>query len=326
MNIDMNTLVIACFGLLMLVQIIKKANTAMKSRLDRGNLVKIHESTSYQRLTKLQPDKNGRPSRRSLMKRPTELPAVVITFNGDLQAKGHEIFGQLADEVIENKDGISEVVVCVTSPGGSVPPYGLLYAHMERIRNSGLSLTSCVDTFGASGGYMMVAPSTKIVASPLAIIASIGVVIQVLNYNKLLTAIGITPIIATAGDHKRTLTATGKVTKDHVKITKAKLAAFHRIFIAMVQKHRPQVDISVCDGDSWTALESVEKGLGLVDELMTSREYIGKLNRKCDVVFLSVSTNFGSVAANFVGSFVAKLGTSLVDRIVAKVTSNGLDF
>ncbi len=335
MTLDMNTIMMISFALLLLIPFVKQAKLAIKAKRDRGNLVKIHEGTSYERLMKLQPDKKGRPSRRSLWKRPAELPAVVITFDGNIQAKGHELFGQLADEVIENKASIAEVVVRVTSPGGSVPPYGLLYAHMERMRNSGISLTSAVDTFGASGGYMMVAPSTKIVASPLAIIASIGVVMQMLNFNKLLTAMHITPIIVTAGDHKRTLTPTGEVTDEHIEFTKTKLAVFHRIFIAMVQKYRPQVDISVCDGDSWSALESVQKNMGLVDELMTSREYIGNLNKERDVVFLSAkSVKFGTpfgnyregIFANFVASVMTKLGTSLVDRIVAKLTSNGLDF
>lgn len=325
--IDSNTLMMVILTILFVVMpIAKKLINALKTRRERGQLCQIHEGTGYRRLKKINFRTKGPnvlvPYRGGSKRGDIELPAVVISFDGDLHAKGHELFAQLADEVIENRPFIHEVVVRVTSPGGSVPPYGLLYAHMERIRESGVALTACVDTFGASGGYLTVAPATKIVASPLAMIGSIGVVSHLLNYHRFLQKLGIDSITVTAGDRKRSITATDPVTDEAKEFTKAKLAEFHRIFIAAVRKYRPQVDVRLCDGDAWSAQETVEKNFGLVDELKTSAQYLSELNKERDLVFLSAkSTTWATPFFNF----TTRIAAGLADRVIAKLTGAGFE-
>lgn len=45
-------------------------------------------------------------------------------------------------------------------------------------------------------------------------------------------------------------------------------------------------------GDHWTAKESQELGLGLVDELMTSSDYLLKSNRLKDLIEISHKKKF----------------------------------
>ena len=46
-----------------------------------------------------------------------------------------------------------------------------------------------------------------------------------------------------------------------------------------------------CAGDHWTAQESVAEGLGLVDEIGTSSDYLFKINQEQDLVYLSGKSN-----------------------------------
>lgn len=311
------TMMVIALILFTLLPMLKKALAAVKAKLEQGELSKIHETTSYSRRTRKLKGSGGRTTRRSLFKKADEKPAAVITFDGNLQAEGHDLFGQLADEVVENAQTLSEVVVCINSPGGSVPPYGLMYAHMERMRKTGLPLTACIDQFGASGGYLTVAPATKIVASPLSMIGSIGVAAHVLNYSGLLEFLGIESVMLAAGKHKRMLTATEPVTAEGKEFTTKKLEVIHRIFINAVRKHRPGVDEAICDGDSWSAQECVEREFGLVDELASSIEYLSALNHERDLVYLSAKkSKFATPFFNF----TTGIAMSIVDRVIARLS------
>ena len=72
------------------------------------------------------------------------------------------------------------------SGGGTVIGYGLAAAQLSRLKDSKIKLTVCIDKVAASGGYMMACIADKIIASPFALIGSIGVIGAVPNFNKLL--------------------------------------------------------------------------------------------------------------------------------------------
>ena len=58
---------------------------------------------------------------------------------------------------------------------------GLAAAQLLRLKERGLHLTVCVEQVAASGGYMMACVADKIVASPFAVLGSIGVLTQIPN-------------------------------------------------------------------------------------------------------------------------------------------------
>jgi len=78
----------------------------------------------------------------------------------------------------------------VKSGGGTVTGYGLAAAQLIRIKDSGLFLTVCVDEVAASGGYMCACVADCVVASPFAVLGSIGVVATMLNYTDLMGKAG----------------------------------------------------------------------------------------------------------------------------------------
>lgn len=243
----------------------------------------------------------------------TEKPVAVLRFDGDTMATGRKIFSRLVDEVIVNKDKFGGVVVVVNSPGGGVSVYGHMYSEMLRIKNAGLYLRVCVDNVAASGGYLMSLPADCIQAAPLSTVGSIGVVAEFLNFHEFLTAIGVKPMTMTAGERKRTLTPFGEPTPEKEAAFTAQLVAIHKQFKALVQKHRPNAKMDlVGEGDHWTAQETVELGLGLVDEIGTSSDYLLKLNMDVNLVFISEK------ASPFQGGLL-KLVTGSIDHVMARI-------
>lgn len=219
-------------------------------------------------------------------------PFAVIKFTGDVAATGRQGIARLIDEVIVNKAKLAGCVVVVGSPGGGVAEYGQLYAEMERLRNADIYLVVCVDTYAASGGYLMSLPANKIVAAPFASLGSIGVVAEFLNFHDFLVALGVTPLTLTAGDKKRSITQFGAVTDEGKQHFLAQLTAIHDQFKAVVSKYRKDVDVEkVCNGDHWTAQQAYDEKLGLVDEINTSQGFLLKLNLEHNLVYLSERYN-----------------------------------
>ena len=67
----------------------------------------------------------------------------------------------------------------------------LAAAQLMRIKEMGLRLTICVEQVAASGGYMMACCADEIIASPFAVIGSIGVISEQPNVYERLKREGI---------------------------------------------------------------------------------------------------------------------------------------
>lgn len=207
----------------------------------------------------------------------------VLSFDGDIKASAVDCFRESVTAVLSMADPErDEIVVKLESPGGMVHSYGLAAAQLDRIRKKGVKLTACVDKVAASGGYMMACVADKIVASPFAIMGSIGVVAQLPNFHKVLKKNDIDFEILTAGKYKRTLTIFGENTEEGREKFKADLEDTHELFKSYVAERRPMVDIeSVANGDIWFGIRALE--VSLVDELQTSDEYITEACQRADV-------------------------------------------
>lgn len=207
----------------------------------------------------------------------------VINFNGDIRASATENLRQEITAIlsIANKDK-DEVVVNLESPGGMVHGYGLAASQLARLRDHQLPLTICVDKVAASGGYMMACLANTIIAAPFAVIGSIGVVAQLPNFHRLLDKWDIDYEVLTAGEYKRTLTMFGKNTDAGREKFIADLEDTHNLFKEFVTDYRPQLDIEkVATGEHWYGKQAL--GLGLVDKLMTSDEYLVSLSKTADI-------------------------------------------
>lgn len=92
-----------------------------------------------------------------------------------------------------------EVLLVLQTGGGTVTGYGLAAAQLLRLKQAGLHLTVAVEQVAASGGYMMACIADRIVASPFAVLGSIGVISDIPNVYERLKEEGIEFQTVTAG-------------------------------------------------------------------------------------------------------------------------------
>jgi serine protease SohB len=206
----------------------------------------------------------------------------VLDFDGDIKASAVSSLRQEITAVLSLAEKKDEVVVRLESGGGMVHAYGLASSQLQRIKDREIALTICVDKVAASGGYMMACLASKLLAAPFAIIGSIGVVAQIPNFHRLLKKNDIDFEMITAGEHKRTLTMFGENTDQGREKFAEDIEDVHVLFKEFVTTHRPQLNIEeVATGEIWFGQRALSKLL--VDELMTSDEYISNACEKSDV-------------------------------------------
>lgn len=207
----------------------------------------------------------------------------VLDFDGDIKASDTDPLRRAITAVLSIADPEKdEVVIRLESGGGLVHSYGLAAAQLDRIRSKGVRLTACVDKVAASGGYMMACVADRIVASPFAILGSIGVVAQLPNFHRFLKKNDVDFEVLTAGEHKRTMTIFGENTDKGRQKFLEDLEDTHGLFKEYVSERRPDLDIAaVANGDIWFGKRALE--VKLIDEIKTSDEYLIEACDRADV-------------------------------------------
>jgi len=191
-----------------------------------------------------------------------------MDFPGDVSASQVENLREEVTAVIRSAKPGDEALLILQSGGGTVTGYGLAAAQLCRLKDRGIELTIAVEQVAASGGYMMCCVADKIVASPFAVLGSIGVISDMPNVYERLKREGVEFQTVTAGKFKRTLTPTKKPTKEDLEKNKQDLEGILDLFKKFVHQNRPSLDIdSVATGETWFGDDALDKGL--CDEIKT---------------------------------------------------------
>jgi serine protease SohB len=197
----------------------------------------------------------------------------LLDFKGDIRASAFIALREEISAILQVAKLGDAVLLRLESPGGMVNRYGLAAAQLLRLRDAKLPLTVMIDSVAASGGYLMAATADRIVASPFALVGSIGVIAQIPNFHRWLQARDIDWEQFTAGKFKRTVSLFGENTEAGRAKLREELEEIHARFRAFVQGRRAQLDMEkVATGEAWLGSQALE--LGLVDELATSDEII----------------------------------------------------
>lgn len=238
----------------------------------------------------------------------------VLNFDGDIRASEVENFREEITAVLTIATPKDEVLVCIESAGGMIPHYGLAASQLKRIRDRGIPLIVAVDKIAASGGYMMACVANKIFAAPFAVVGSIGVIAQLPNFNRFLKKHDVDFEQIMAGEYKRTLTVLGENTNKGRKKFQEEIEEAHELFKAFIAMNRPSVDInSIATGEHWYGARA--KDLKLVDEIITSDDYLLRSSEKADIFEISYVIK-KSLAEKFnitVGKVYSKLFYSRAD-------------
>lgn len=213
----------------------------------------------------------------------------ILTFNGDIKASAVAALRNEVTAILNIATPKDEVVVRLESAGGMVHAYGLAAAQLLRIREKNIPLVVTVDKVAASGGYMMACIADKIIAAPFSIIGSIGVIIQIPNFNRFLKEKNIDFEQITAGSYKRTLTVFGKNTDEGREKMRDEIEEIHHLFKNLIHEYRKDLDIEkVSTGEHWLGKQAL--GLKLVDELNTSDDYLLSKSKTANLYEISYLT------------------------------------
>lgn len=242
----------------------------------------------------------------------------ILDFKGNIKAS--EIVSlrrEISGILLSYKKG-DEVILRLENSGGTVHEHGLAASQLKRIKDKKIPLTICVDKVAASGGYMMACVANKIVSSPFAIIGSIGVLAQVPNFNKLLKNKGIDFEQHTAGNYKRTVTMFGKNTEKDRKKLGEQLEDIHLLFKDFIMSQRKNIDIEkVATGEYWYGKSALK--LNLIDEIMTSDEYILSIKDKFNIFHIKYKpvTSFADK--------ISKVSSKIVNKLFYKFAQKNYD-
>lgn len=236
----------------------------------------------------------------------------VLNFKGSISADEVESLREEITTVLSLADARDEILLRLESPGGMVHAYGLAASQLQRIRNSDTQLTICVDKVAASGGYMMACLADKLVAAPFAFIGSVGVLVQLPNFNRLLDKNHIDYEMISAGEYKRTLSTFGEITEKGRQKVKEEVEDIHQLFKGWIKEHRPSVDVDkIATGETWVGTQAKERYM--VDEIRTSDECIAEACANAEV--FEVEYEFKKTLQDRLGFAVS----TAVERVVSRL-------
>ena len=210
----------------------------------------------------------------------------VVDFKGDIRASATASLREEVSAIIDVARKGDEVLLRLENAGGAVHEHGLAASQLLRLRARGIPLTAAVDKVAASGGYLMACAADRIIAAPFAIIGSIGVLVQLPNFHRLLESKGIDFEQITAGPYKRKLSLFGQNTDEGREKMKEEVVEVHELFQRQVRDLRPSVDLEhVATGEHWYGSRALE--LNLIDEIGTSDDFLLKAAESAEVYRLA---------------------------------------
>lgn len=213
----------------------------------------------------------------------------VINFRGDIRASAVSALREEVTALLTVARPEDEVLVRLENAGGLVHDHGLAASQLERIRKRGIPLTVAVDKIAASGGYMMACVGNRIIAAPFAVLGSIGVLMQLPNFHRLLDTHGIDFELLKGGEYKRKLTLFGENSDADRARMQQEIDDTHDLFKEFVGEHRPQLDLeAVATGEHWYGRRALD--LALCDELRTSDDYLLDASDEAELFELVYST------------------------------------
>jgi len=213
----------------------------------------------------------------------------VINFRGDIRASAVAALREEVTALLTIARPEDEVVLRLENAGGIVHDHGLAASQLERIRSRGIPLTVAVDKIAASGGYMMACVAERIIAAPFAVLGSIGVLMQLPNFHRLLDTHGVDFELLKGGEYKRKLTVFGENSDADRARMQQEIDDTHALFKNFVSEHRPQLDMgTVATGEHWYGRQALE--LVLCDELRTSDDYLLAASQEAELYELVYTT------------------------------------
>jgi len=168
---------------------------------------------------------------------------------------------------LEKSSDVKAVVVRIESPGGSVGAAQEIFEELLRLGKKKPVVVS-MGNVAASGGYYVALAGKEIYALPGTLTGSIGVIIEIPNFKKLMDKLGIQTEAIKTGPYKDTGAFYRPLTEKEKEYLKRKVENILNQFVTTIvkQRHLPLKKVKeIADGRIFTGEEA--KKLGLIDKL-----------------------------------------------------------
>ncbi|QQR80667.1 MAG: signal peptide peptidase SppA [Deltaproteobacteria bacterium] len=199
--------------------------------------------------------------------------------DNSLPQKGNIAIVEVLGPILESKDTVEilrklkkedkakAVILRIDSPGGSVGASQEIYEAVKELKKT-KPVVASMGTVAASGGYYIAAPCSKIVANEGTATGSIGVRMELVNVEELLTWAKVHPSTLVSGAMKDVGSPTRPMTPEEKDYLESLLKKMHGQFKKAISDGRgismEELD-KIADGRVYTGSEA--KDLKLVDEL-----------------------------------------------------------
>jgi protease-4 len=188
----------------------------------------------------------------------------VILIEGPI-TESQQIVKQLVD--FKKDDRVKAIILRVNSPGGGVAPSQEIYREVRKTIPTKRVIAS-MGSVAASGGYYIASAADKIVANPGTLTGSIGVIMEFVQLEELLSKLGIGMEVLKSGEFKDIGSPHREMSEREKELIRNLILEIQRQFVEAVAQGR---DLSiekvqeVADGRILSGAQSKE--LGLVDQL-----------------------------------------------------------
>lgn len=194
-----------------------------------------------------------------------------------------EIEGVIVDalpvvrELEEHRENpsVRAVVVRIDSPGGVVGPSQEIYDAIRRFRAKDKPVVASMGAVAASGGYYIAAAADRIVANPGTLTGSIGVIMQMAEFEGLFKKVGVRYQVIKSGRYKDIGSPARAMTEAERRLLQSLLDDVYEQFVDAVAEGRDldrQAVLALADGRIFSGRQA--RSLGMVDALGGLQEAI----------------------------------------------------
>jgi protease-4 len=189
-----------------------------------------------------------------------------------------------SDRLIDTLKDLSEnskvkgIILQVNSPGGVINPTKEIFDYIQTINKP---VYASMGTVAASGGYYISSACDRIFAMPTTITGSIGVIMHMSNYHKLMEKIGIDNFVLKSGKFKDIGSPDREMTEEEKAMLMQTIMDMYEQFVEDILKRRNMDEDKLreqADGRVFTGKRALE--MGFVDNLGNHREAFEEMKKE----------------------------------------------
>ncbi len=222
-----------------------------------------------------------------------------------------------------NDNSIKAILLRIDSPGGEVTASDVIYHEIVKT-NKVKPVVSYVDSVGASGAYYSAVGTRYIMANELSITASIGVILQTMNFEKLGDKVGVQSVTFKSGKMKDLLNPFRPVSEEERAYVQGLIDETYSKFVGIVAKERKldetKLRNTIADGRILSGKTAVKEGLidatGYIEDALAKGRQFAGLPADAEVIRLEAPYSFSR--------FFRILGKSPVSQVQVNIGPEGI--